>query len=133
LGVKRFLRICNAPKLPFFCGIAFEAFFKKFAISLFGWFFLAETLVGKAMHSEKLVGKVTHFFGKISVAVVELSAPLKVGDKIRFKKGEEEFVQPVDSMQVEHEQITHAKKGMAIGMKAKMPVSNGTDVFKVEE
>lgn len=83
--------------------------------------------------AEKLVGKVTHFFDKISVAVIELSAPLKVGDKVKFKRGEEEFVQAVDSMQIEHEQIKQAKKGQAIGMKAKMPVHQGTEVFLVEE
>ena len=83
--------------------------------------------------AEKLVGKVTHFFDKISVAVIELSAPLKVGDKIRFKRGEEVFEQQVASMQIEHEQIKQAKKGQAIGMKTKMPVHQGTEVFKVEE
>jgi putative protease len=83
--------------------------------------------------SETAVGKVTHFFGKISVAVIELSAPLKVGDKIKFKKGEEEFEQQVDSMQIEHEPIQEAKKGQAIGLKTVQPVHEGTEVFKVEE
>lgn len=81
--------------------------------------------------TETPVGKVTHFFGKICVAVVELSAPLKVGDKIKFKKGEEEFEQVVDSMQIEHEPIKEAKKGQAIGMKTAQPVHEGTEVFKV--
>jgi len=82
---------------------------------------------------ETLVGKVTHFFGKISVAVVELSAALKVGDKIKFKHGKEEFEQTVGSMQVEHEPIQEAKKGQAIGMKTAQPVHEGTEVFKVED
>jgi len=82
--------------------------------------------------TETPVGKVTHFFGKINVAVIELSAPLKVGDKIKFKKGEEEFEQVVDSMQIEHDQIQEAKKGQAIGMKTTQNVHEGTEVFKVE-
>lgn len=82
---------------------------------------------------ETSVGKVTHVFGKISVAVVELSAPLKVGDKIKFKKGEEEFEQKVQSMQVEHESIQLAKKGQAIGLKTAQPVHEGAEVFKVTE
>jgi len=81
--------------------------------------------------AEQPIGKVTHFFDKISVAVVELTAPLKVGDKIKFKRGEEEFEQAVESMQVEHEPLQEAKKGQAIGMKTKQPVHEGTEVFKV--
>lgn len=80
--------------------------------------------------NEKPIGKVTHFFGKINVAVIELSAPLKVGDKIKFKKGEGEFEQTVDSMQVEHAPIQAAKKGQAIGLKVEQPVHEGTQVFK---
>ena len=80
---------------------------------------------------ETNVGKVTHFFGKISVAVIELSAELKVGDKIRFKKGAESFDQAVSSMQIEHAPVQKAKKGQAIGMKVAQPVHEGTEVFKV--
>lgn len=80
---------------------------------------------------KKTVGKVTHFFPKISVAVVELEGTLKVGDKIKFVKGEESFEQVVSSMQVEHEQIGQAKKGQSIGMKTDQPVKSGTKVYKV--
>ena len=83
--------------------------------------------------AEKAVGKVTHFFDKISVAVVELSAPLKVGDKIKFKRGEEEFEQTIGSMQIEHEPVKAAKKGQAIGMKTKGIVHEGTEVLKVTD
>jgi len=78
------------------------------------------------------VGKVTHFFGKISVAVIELSAPLKVGDKIKFKHGTEEFEQNINSMQIEHDPIQSAKKGQAIGLKTVQHVHEGTEVFKVD-
>lgn len=82
---------------------------------------------------EKPIGKVTHFFGKISVAVIELSASLKVGGKIRFKRHNGDgFEQTVDSMQIEHEQIKEAKKGDAIGLKTKEPVHEGAEVFLVK-
>jgi len=81
---------------------------------------------------ETKVGKVTHFFDKISVAVVELSAPLKAGEKVKFKRHTgEEFEQVVASMQVEHAQVKSAKKGQAIGMKVAQPVHEGAEVFKV--
>lgn len=80
--------------------------------------------------AEKIVGKVTHFFPKISVAVVHLEADLKNGDKIKFVKGEESFEQVVESMQVEHEKLEKAKKGQDIGMKTDQPVKAGTKVLK---
>ncbi len=78
----------------------------------------------------KPVGKITHFFNKISVAVVKLDAPLKVGDKIRIEGHGQSFEQNVDSMQVEHEQIPEAKKGMEVGMKVSQPCKEGDIVFK---
>ena len=83
--------------------------------------------------AEALVGKVKHFFGKISVAVIELSAPIKVGDRLKFKHGSYEFEQTIDSMQIEHVPIQAAKKGQAIGMKTGQPVHEGAEVFKITE
>ncbi|MDP2973912.1 MAG: hypothetical protein Q8N60_02575 [Candidatus Diapherotrites archaeon] len=82
---------------------------------------------------ETKIGKVAHFYDKISVAVIELNAPLKVGEKIKFKRGEEEFTQTIDSMQIEREQIKAAKKGQAIGLRTAQPVHEGAEVFKVTE
>ena len=63
------------------------------------------------------VGHVTHFFSKIGVAVVELTAPLAVGDRILVKGPSTDFEQVVDSMQIEHENIPRAETGQAIGLK----------------
>lgn len=82
---------------------------------------------------EKLVGKISHFYDKIQVAVVELSAILKVGDKIHVKGTTTDFEQTVDSMQEEHENIQTAKKGQAVGMKVGEKVRVGDKVYKVEE
>ena len=78
------------------------------------------------------VAKVTHFFDHISVAVLELSAPLKVGEKIAFFDKENKlFEQVIDSMQVEHKPVQLAKKGEAIGLKVLHPVKEGFRVEKV--
>ena len=82
---------------------------------------------------EKPIGKVAHFYDKISVAVIELNAPLKVGEKIKFKRGEEEFTQAVVSMQIEREQIKAAKKGQAIGLRTAQQVHEGAEVFRAKE
>lgn len=79
-----------------------------------------------------LVGKIAHFYDKIGVAVIELDAALKEGDKIAIEDKEgNAFEQAVKSMQIEHEEIKSAKKGMAIGMKVEQPVKAGYKVFKV--
>ena len=81
---------------------------------------------------EKEIGIITHFFDKISVAVVELSGELKVGETIHIKGATTDFTQKVDSMQVEHDKIATAKKGQAIGMKTKEIVRVHDKVFVVK-
>lgn len=78
----------------------------------------------------KEVGKVTHYFGNISVAVVELSASLAVGDQIHIKGNTTDFEQSVSSMQIEHEARQKAGKGDAIGLKVKEKVRQGDLVYK---
>lgn len=63
------------------------------------------------------VGHVTHFFSKINVAVLELTAPLAVGDRILVKGPTTDFEQVVNSMQIEHENIPRAEAGQSIGLK----------------
>ena len=68
----------------------------------------------------KLIGKITHYFSNIEVAVIDLTAPLKMGDTIRIVGGQEtDFEQEVASMQIEHEEVKSAKKGDSVGMKDK--------------
>jgi putative protease len=82
---------------------------------------------------EKLVGKITHYYGKINVAIVELSAPLKIGDKIHLKGHETDFEQIVSSMQIEHQNVDKAKKGDAIGLKVDQKIREGDEVYLVKE
>lgn len=63
------------------------------------------------------VGHVTHFFSKIKVAVLELTAPLAVGDRILVKGPTTDFEQVVESMQIEHTNIPRAEAGQSIGLK----------------
>jgi putative protease len=83
------------------------------------------------MAEKKLIGKVTHFFPKPSVAVIKLSDVLKVGDKISIEGRGSIVEQTVDSMEVEHKKIPIAKKGDEIGLKVNGKAKDGDDVFKV--
>lgn len=80
---------------------------------------------------EELIGKITHYFGKIGVAIIEVSKGIKVGDTIHIKGSTSDFEQSVDSMQVEHEDVEKAKKGDVIGLKVKDKVREGDEVYKI--
>jgi len=82
--------------------------------------------------ADTLVGKITHYFDKIGVAVVEVLSPLKVGDQIKISGHGNEFTQEVTSMQIEHQQVQEAQKGQTVGMKVDQPVKEGDEVYKVE-
>lgn len=84
---------------------------------------------------EKLIGKVTHFFDKISVAALKLKAPLKSGDTIVFRNnaGEDIFEQKIDSIQIEHESVKKAKKGDEIGIKVGQKVHENNEAYLVEK
>ena len=78
------------------------------------------------------IGKVSHFYDKIGVAIVDLDAPLVVGDKIKFVSGGEDlFEQNVDSIQIEHNKVESAKKGDVVGLKTSENVKDGADVYKL--
>jgi putative protease len=79
----------------------------------------------------KPIGKISHFFDNIGVAVIELSGKLKVGDKIKIVGGTTDFKQPVKSMQIEHDKVASAKKGDAVGLKVKEKVRENDKVFLV--
>jgi putative protease len=76
------------------------------------------------------VGRVTHFFTRISVAVVELNATLAVGDTILIKGPATDFEQVVGSMQIEHENIERAEAGQSIGLKVEQKVREEDIVYK---
>lgn len=76
------------------------------------------------------IGKITHFFSKIGVAVIELKKPLKVGDTIAVKGPTTDFEQKVDSMQIEHENVKEAKAGQSIGLKVTERVRETDAVYK---
>jgi translation elongation factor EF-1alpha len=76
------------------------------------------------------VGRITHFFTKINVAVVELTAPLAVGDRILIKGPTTDLEQVVQSMQIEHENIERAEAGQSIGLKVEQRVREIDIVYK---
>ncbi|MGD0203676.1 MAG: translation elongation factor-like protein [Candidatus Bathyarchaeia archaeon] len=76
------------------------------------------------------IGHVTHFFSKISVAVVKLMLPLSVGDRILVKGPSTDFEQTVESMQIEGKSIPRAEGGQNIGLKVVQPAREKDVVYK---
>ena len=76
------------------------------------------------------IGHITHFFPKISVAIVELTAALAVGDQILVKGPTTDFEQVVDSMQIEHRNVPRAESGQSVGLKTAQHVKEKDVVYK---
>lgn len=78
----------------------------------------------------KLIGKITHYFGKIGVAIIKLTDSLKAGDEIRIVGGETDFTQTVESMEIEHQKVKEGKSKDSIGLKMDQKVREGYKVYK---
>ena len=79
---------------------------------------------------EKEVGKVTHYFDHLSVGIIELQDALKVGDSIHIRGHSEDFMQTVDSIQIEHASVAEAKSGEIVGIKVIQKVHPHDKVYK---
>lgn len=82
--------------------------------------------------ADTLIGKVNHYYNKAMVIVIKMEGKIAVGDTIKIKRGEEEFEQKVESMQIDNENIDSAKKGDEIAIKVDEPTKEGAEVYKVE-
>lgn len=83
------------------------------------------------MNKKDLIGKVIHYYDKIGVAVIKLQKSLKVGDKVKFEKGDVSFEQVIESMQLNHKQVNSSKKGEEIAVKIDQVAKEGVDVYKM--
>lgn len=77
------------------------------------------------------IGRITHFFSKAGVAIVELSASVSSGDKIVIRGSSTNVEQTIDSMEIEHKKIPKAEAGQAIGLKVLGRVRENDIVYKV--
>lgn len=83
--------------------------------------------------TEKKIGVVEHFFDKVSVAAIKVTAALKVGETIHIKGPSTDFKEKVTSMQINRVPIEKAKKGDDLGIKISKPVRPNDEVFLVKE
>lgn len=94
-----------------------------------GWFDRAEK--EEKMGEEVLVGRVTHVFSRIGVAVVKLTGTMRVGDAIRIRGKNSDLTQKVESMQIQHKAVLEAKPGEEVGLRVEGKVREGDGVYIV--
>ncbi len=82
---------------------------------------------------EKEIGKVSDFFAHPVVAGIELIGTLKMGDKIHIKGHTTDLELVVNSVQVNHANVSEAKAGDSIGVKVTDRVRSGDKVYKVTD
>lgn len=82
---------------------------------------------------ETCIGKVTHFYSNLGVAILSLSGELNMNDIIHLIGHTTDFVQRVCSMEVNHHKITIAHPGAEIALKVEEPVRRGDPVFLVQD
>ena len=82
---------------------------------------------------EIVIGRVNDFFARPVVAGVELTANLKVGDKIHIKGHTTDLELIVGSMQINNVDVDQAKAGDNIGIKVSERVRQGDMVYKVTD
>ncbi len=80
---------------------------------------------------EKRIGKVTHYFTRIGVAVLEIEDGLNVGDTIHISGKTTDFTQKVVSMEVEHQKMPSVGAGADVALKVDERVREGDLVYKV--
>jgi putative protease len=82
---------------------------------------------------EIAIGRITHFYSHLSVAVVDLKEPLKVGDIVHIHGHTTDLVQAVESMQIEHHEVREAKPGDPVAIKVKDHVREHDIVYRVAD
>ena len=80
---------------------------------------------------DKLVARVIHYYNRIGVAVLKVNAELEVGERILILGHSTDLIQPVRSMEIDHQKIHSAGPGMEVALKVEEPVRKGDLVYKV--
>ena len=80
---------------------------------------------------EMQIGIITHYYNRISVAVLALSEKLELGDMIHISGHTTNFNQRVSSMEIEHKKVFTVSPGDEVAIKVVEPVRRGDAIYKV--
>jgi hypothetical protein len=82
---------------------------------------------------EVAIGKVTHYYDHIGVAVMTLKDSLKLGDKIHIVGHSTDLIQMISSMQIEHHGVVWVKPGDNVAIRVIEPVHEHDVVYRIVE
>jgi putative protease len=88
-------------------------------------------LEGVMQMREEIIGTVSDFFARPVVAAIELTAALKLGDKIHIKGHTTDLELDVESMQINNVDVKEAEAGNSVGVKMPERARKGDSVFKI--
>lgn len=74
-------------------------------------------------------GKVTHYYDRIGVAIIDVLMPFSLGDFVRIRSSAGEFIQPVTSLQIDHIPVAQAQRGQVVGLRVTQKVPEGSVVL----
>lgn len=82
--------------------------------------------------AEKKIGEVVKFFSKPLVAAVKITdSELNVGDSVKYSGHTTDFIDVINSMEVDNKPVPKAVAGDFIGVKVSNRVRPGDEVYKV--
>lgn len=82
--------------------------------------------------SGERIGIVTHYYNHLSVAIIKIeSGMLREGETVQIRGHTTDFMQPVESMEVEHVHVSEAGPGQSIGLRVKDHAREHDVVYKV--
>lgn len=90
---------------------------------------VVKKVIKAKVKAEKPIGKVTHYYGELKVAVVKFKKDIRTGSALRFKGATTDFKKTVTSMQINHEACRVAKKGKQVGIKVGKKVRVGDLIY----
>src|SRR3989442_4679410 len=80
----------------------------------------------------KKVGEVFHFYGKIGVAAIRLTDDgIAIGDTVQIQGPSTNLEQTVETLQIEHADVSRAGPGQEVGMKVRDRVREKDFVYKL--
>jgi putative protease len=82
---------------------------------------------------EVKIGEVTHYYNRIGVAVLTLSAELKIGEHIHILGHTTDFEQTVGSLEIDHQKVLQVGPGMEVALKVEEPVRAGDAIYRMAE
>jgi putative protease len=82
------------------------------------------------MSMERKIGRITHYFRQLGVAVLQLDEGVAVGDTLHIRGHTTDFSQPVTSLEVDHRKLLAVGPGADVALKVDARVRAGDIVWK---